>query len=594
MKRAKGLLLLGIVLMGCEAGANLAGIALQQTMIDDVIIGGQSGRFWPVLAQIGAAYVLYALLFTFGPYVMHATMARMRAFMGEQLMRRMHTLPIGLLHKERTANYVYHFTQDLDTCAYAAGTDGPRFVQQAVSIFVIVAFVFAASPLLLAGMLLLACVYVALGRMFAPARRAASSDVNKHRSSLLVHLEEGVSSTREVIAFHRQEWEAAEYRRKFGAYFSSIMQEGKLINKQLLASEPLKWGALLLVLAFGGALVMQGQLTIGLFVVVFQFSSRLMEALDGLFQFALDVAGKMAAAERIRGVLGEQAGTSELHSRRGSGGASALSAGEGAERPSSSSAQRRLQPLPAEAAVERIAFDRVGFRYGEQPLVLRELSLEMEAGEKIAFVGESGGGKSTIASLLVRFYEPTSGVIRMNGVALTDMPREEWMNRVTLVFQEPYLFADTIRTNLLLGNDAVSEERIAEVCRAMQIDDFIAALPDGYDTTIGERGVTLSGGQRQRLALARAVLRDTEVLVLDEATSSLDLETERRVQEHLDRLRRGRMTIVIAHRLSTVRNADRIFVMDNGAVAEQGTHDELLSLNGVYRKLVESQQEPCG
>jgi ABC-type multidrug transport system fused ATPase/permease subunit len=320
-----------------------------------------------------------------------------------------------------------------------------------------------------------------------------------------------------------------------------------------LVSDPLKWGALLFVLGFGGYLVMERQLSIGTFVVAVQFTTRMMDALSGLYHFAMETSSKLASVERIRNVLD----------------------GEGI----------REGDETLSGPVHTVRFDDVSFRYGERP-VLNGIDLELAAGQKIALVGASGSGKSTIASVLARFFDADRGVVSANGVPISDLRREEWMRRVTVVFQDPYLFPDTIRSNLLLGRDDITEERMVEACEAMMIHDFFRELPDGYDTVIGERGVTLSGGQRQRLALARAVLRDPEILILDEATSSLDLETERRIQANLDRLRRGRMTIVIAHRLSTVRNADRIFVIGDGKVAEAGTHEELLQRDSVYRTLV--------
>ncbi|WP_199618291.1 ABC transporter ATP-binding protein [Paenibacillus alkalitolerans] len=555
VRRVKGLLLFAVVLMALEALSSLASVALQQSMIDDVFVAGKTERFWPVLIQISAAYLVYSLLFTFGPHAIHHAVAKLRLSMGSELMRHMFRVPTGTIQKERTADYVYHFTNDLQTCANAGGSDLPRLAQQLVTALVIAGVMAAASPYMLGAMLVFVALYIALGKRFGAARKKASAEVNKTRSALLVHLEEGVSSTREVIAFHRQEWESNIYRKYFASFFNSIMAEGKLINKQLLLSDPLKWGSLLFVLLYGGILVMNDELSLGMFVISVQFTTRMMDSFNGLYHFVMELSGKAASIERIRKVI------------------------EGDTIPEGT--KKLSEPI------RFIRFDSVCFRYGAgTQQVLKGISLTMEAGQKIAFVGSSGSGKSTIASLLARFFDPIQGTIAANGIRIQELKRPDWMSKVTIVFQEPYLFPDTIRTNLLLGHEHISEERLIEICRAMMIHDFIAGLPNGYDTVIGERGVTLSGGQRQRLALARAVLRDTEILILDEATSSLDLETERQVQINLDLLREGRMTIVIAHRLSTIRNANHIFVIDGGTVAEQGTHEELLRNDSIYRSLV--------
>jgi subfamily B ATP-binding cassette protein MsbA len=242
--------------------------------------------------------------------------------------------------------------------------------------------------------------------------------------------------------------------------------------------------------------------------------------------------------------------------------------------------------------VERIAFDKVGFRYADDlPQVIREFSAELDVGKKIAIVGSSGGGKSTITQLISRFYDPQHGAIRINGIPLIEVRRDVWTERLAVVFQDPYMFPDTIRENLLVGRNALTDEEMMEACKIAQIHDFIMELPNGYETDIGERGIKLSGGQRQRIAIARAILGDPEILVLDEATSALDLETERLLLSRLDQRRAGLTTIMIAHRLSTIENAHIILVMDQGMLADNGRHQELLDRpDSVYGKLLLAQQ----
>jgi subfamily B ATP-binding cassette protein MsbA len=238
---------------------------------------------------------------------------------------------------------------------------------------------------------------------------------------------------------------------------------------------------------------------------------------------------------------------------------------------------------------EAIRYERVSFSYGDRP-VLRDLSLEIRKGEVVALVGTSGGGKTTVANLLPRFWDVGGGRITVDGIDVREVTLASLRAQLALVTQETVLFNDTVRANIAYGRPEISDAVVERAARLAQAHEFITALPQGYDTPIGERGVLLSGGQRQRLAIARAFLKDAPILVLDEATSALDAESEREVQRAIDQLiggqgERRRTTLVIAHRLSTIRNADRIVVIADGGVAEVGRHDELVARGGEYARL---------
>jgi subfamily B ATP-binding cassette protein MsbA len=245
------------------------------------------------------------------------------------------------------------------------------------------------------------------------------------------------------------------------------------------------------------------------------------------------------------------------------------------------------RPLPPGPVT--VAFDQVAFTYGQAAPTLADISLTVAPGETIALVGPSGGGKSTILSLLPRFYDVTGGTITLNGTDIRDLRLADLRDRIALVTQEPFLFDDTIAANIAYGRPTATAEAIVEAARAAAAHDFITALPDGYATRAGEGGMRLSGGQRQRIAIARAFLKDAPILLLDEATSALDTESEALVQAALERLMQGRATLMIAHRLSTVRNADRIYVIDAGRVIETGTHDSLVRQGGLYARLARQQ-----
>jgi subfamily B ATP-binding cassette protein MsbA len=239
--------------------------------------------------------------------------------------------------------------------------------------------------------------------------------------------------------------------------------------------------------------------------------------------------------------------------------------------------------VPAE--ITHVEFDDVEFSYTENEQVLSGISFEVDKGEFIGFVGQSGAGKSTIVSLLARMYEVDNGEIRANGISIDEMDIDEWRERLSVVRQSPYIFNDTLRYNLTIGNREVSDEELERVCEIAKVTEFLGDLPKGYDTLLGDDGVRLSGGQKQRVSLARALIEDTDLLILDEATSDLDSNLEKQVQRAIEEMDRDYAILTIAHRLSTVKNADRIYTLENGQITESGTHQELLDNSGKYSEL---------
>ena len=248
------------------------------------------------------------------------------------------------------------------------------------------------------------------------------------------------------------------------------------------------------------------------------------------------------------------------------------------------------RPIPAAPAAS-VRFDHVDFAYERNERVVKDLSFEVRPGEHLGVVGKSGSGKTTLINLIARFYDVTAGSVAINGVDVRKMPLPELRRYVGVVLQESFLFRGTIYDNLTYGNPEVSFDAVVEAAKAANAHEFIMRKPLGYDTYIGERGAGLSGGQRQRVSIARALLYDPKLLILDEATSSVDTESEHLIKEALDRMTEGRTTIAIAHRLSTLKNCDRIVVLEGGRLREQGTHDELLGRRGIYYRLVKIQTD---
>jgi ATP-binding cassette subfamily B protein len=310
-----------------------------------------------------------------------------------------------------------------------------------------------------------------------------------------------------------------------------------------------------MTLLIGGHMTLNGSLNVGFFSVLVFMTQRLHWPLTRLGETFDLYQRAMASTRRILDLMGVE--------------------------PTIVEGSRRL-PRPVAGAVR---FEDVRFSYSTGPEVLKGLTIDIPAGETHAVVGLTGAGKSTIVKLLLRLYEPTGGRVTVDGVDVRDLTFADLRGAIGLVSQDVFLFDGTARENIAYGDPRASDEAIEEAARLAEAHDFIAALPNGYDTFVGERGQKLSGGQRQRLSIARAIVRDPAILVLDEATSSVDNETEAAIQRSLAKVSQGRTTLMIAHRLSTVRHADRIHVLEAGRVSEAGTHDDLVELSGLYAAL---------
>ncbi|MCI3921601.1 ABC transporter ATP-binding protein/permease [Paenibacillus sp. TRM 82003] len=542
-------ILLGLSLFAVKIVANLTMTGVQKWIIDDVFIGGQYGMAVMYLSIFAGALIVYNAFHAIAARLIDRSAFQLNRMLTERFLERLHRWPTAQLQGERTAKLLQHTAGDVQAVVGIVQGFVPSGLQHGISLALLAGFLWWASPLLLLCVSAVTLVYIALARKWGPPTKAASKEVQDRRADLMVHIEESVAASREVIAYHRKDWEERRFGERFTKYFDAVMKEGRLENKRTLWSDPLRSLVSLLALGVGGFLVLREELSIGAFAVTYPFAVQLTDAAQGLFQFAMQLSSRMASVERLRSAMERETWTE---------GESAL-----------------------EGGVSTLALSDVRFRYApELPDVLKGVTAAIPVGGKCAFVGESGGGKSTVAQLLVRFFEPCAGAILVNGRPLAEVDRADWTRRLHAVFQEPYLYPDTIRTNVGMGRSECTDADVERVCRVAQIHSFIEGLPDGYDTEIGERGIMLSGGQRQRLAIARALLGRPEILLLDEATSALDLDTERELQAAIDEERRGLTTIVIAHRLSTVRNADLIFVMADGAIAEAGTHEELIAANG--------------
>lgn len=432
-------------------------------------------------------------------------------------------------------------------------------IQQSFTLVVLVFLLLSIDTSLALTCLLLAPVLLLPIVRFGKGMRRTSHRSQERMADLASLVNEGVRGHRVVKAFGMERFELARFRRATRRHLRVNLWAQVLANLSSPVVESLAVVGVAALLFFAGRQIHDGELSAPLFVTFLVNLVVMYDPIRKLNKVNLMLQQSLAAAHRVAGVLEEPVSIVERP------GAHVLDdVGDG------------------------VAYDRVSFGY-EDVAVLRDIDLRVRTGEVVALVGPSGAGKSTLVNLLLRFFDPNEGAVRIGGHDIRDVTLASLRTQIGVVTQDTVLFNDTVRANIAYGRADLPQRRVEEAARAALAAEFIDELPSGYDTVIGEGGARFSGGQQQRLAIARALLKDAPILILDEATSHLDAESESKVQQALEHLMRGRTTLVIAHRLATVTRADRIVVLDRGRIVDQGTHEELLSRGGLYRRLYELQ-----
>lgn len=615
-----GALLLAVLLLMAGLGLQLVGPYLIREAVDGPFAEAARTRGTPAfdlpaltdqvttlgLAYLGVAASL-ALLMLVREWLMARTGQLIVLSIRNTLFHHVLRLPSAWFDRHHVGWTVTRTTSDVDALSELFTTGVATIAYDLLTIVVVLANLAWLSPELTVVAVVVLPVMTWVSFRFRLKARTAYRATRRSLSLLNGFLQERLTGLDVVRLFRRERASGARFAELNGQYYADNMVTVKHFSVFFPTVDVLSWVIRLGTLCWASWLIADGDITLGVFINFWMLLDFVFQPIRELAERYNVLQAAMAAGERIVGILDSESedgavdvattlAAAEEEERRAddpalSGGSAlaALDAG-GARQATDRVARATSAGTPADpdgprSDTPKIAFDQVSFAYGDGPDVLHEMSFTIPRGHRVAVVGHTGAGKTTLVSLLCRFREVDRGSLRLDGVPVGTIPHRELRRRIAIVQQDVFLFSDTIAANIRMGNPDLTDEQVAAVARAVNADRFIERLPDGYQTRLAERGANLSSGQRQLIAFARALAADPEILVLDEATSSVDSETEAWIEEATGRLLAGRTSVVIAHRLSTVINADRILVLHKGELRESGTHDELLAAEGLYHRL---------
>jgi len=566
-------LVLILAAMVVETIAGLAGPWPLKIVIDDVV-GRHTVPGWAVrllgpslagdgralAAMAAASLVLIAVLGGLASYVDNYYTESVGQWVANDLRVRVYDhlehLPLAYYDTHQTGTLLSTITDDIATIQGFASSSTLGIVVDLLTIAGMLGLMFWLNwdfALIAVGVAPFLLLFV---MRFRKAVKKATREVRRRESDIVGVVQQGLESIRVVNAFGRQELEEEHLQQASRAAVQAALKARRV--KSLLS--PVVVVTVSLCTAFvlwrGAFLVLASAMTAGSLTVFLSYLHKFFKPVQDLAKMSGTIAQAAVGVERVRGILDIDMSIPERPDAREPG---------------------RL--------VGAIEFDRVAFAYDPASPVLKSVSFSIGAGQFVGIVGTTGSGKSTVVSLIPRFYDPTAGRVLIDGVDVRDYKLQGIRDRIGFVLQDTVLFRGTVRENIAYGRPDAAEKEILEAARLANAHEFIARMPEGYDTEVGERGLTLSGGQRQRIGIARAIIRNSAILILDEPTAALDSESEKVVIEALERVMKGRTVITIAHRLSTIRDADKIVVLKDGLVAEQGSHDELVALGGEYAGL---------
>ena len=517
-----------------------------------------------VLALLGVVVVSVNMLSNLFRYLSAYTVECMRTTTLQRMRNDMFDniidMNVGYFSEQRKGDIISRITSDVMAVQFCiTNTLQVAFREPFLIIGYLVLMLNISWELALFAVFFLPVVGIIIGGIVKRLRHPASR-VQEQLGDMVSVLDESLSGIKIIKTYTATEYIRSKFH-QINAELSRLMLW--MARRQQLASpmsEFLGIAAVAVVLVFGGSLVTKGTMSAAGFIAFIAAFSQITRPVRAFIDQFANINQGVAAGERIFEVIDAKSHIVDAPDAK-----------------------------PFEGIKSKIEFKNISFSYDSSREILHDISFEINKGETVALVGASGGGKSTLSELMPRFYDPNSGQILIDGVPVTAFAQESLRARMSLVSQDTVLFNDTIYNNIALGKQGATKQEIVAAAKIANAHDFIVSASEGYNTNIGDRGAKLSGGQRQRLSIARAVLKNPEFLILDEATSALDTESEQLVQQALTRMLKGRTSVVIAHRLSTIQNADKIIVIDEGRIAEQGTHSELIERKGIYAKLIEMQ-----
>ncbi len=556
------ILLVAVVAMVINAWAELYPNLLIKYLVDDVFVGRQLQRLGPLMLIMVGCFAAAAIFSALRMNLMHVLGQRFVYEMRVDTYRHLQKLSLNYFHRNKTGDLMSRLSNDVNAVEdmVVHGTD--NVVSDLLRTLYTVGAIFLMSWKLALLALVPLPIFVIAMMIFARVVRPIYETIRAELGEINAQLEERIAGIMVIKAFAREKYEFDNFNGASRAYYDASVRGIRLWSSFFPALGFITSSGMILVMWFGGGMIGAGreEVTAGTIMAFIGFLQQFYWRVGGLIRVYDTYNRALAALARIFQVLDE--------------------APEIADKPDA---------VDLETCAGRVELEHITFKYASGDIVLKDVSVTAEPGETVALVGRSGAGKTSLINLISRFYDPLEGTVRVDGHDVRDLTQGSLRQHIGMVLQETFLFNGTVNENVRYGRLDATEEEVLAACRAAYADEFIQDLPDKYETEIGERGVKLSGGQKQRLAIARALLADPRILILDEATSLVDTEAEQIIQAALENLMRGRTTFVIAHRLSTVRNADKIVVIDEGEVKEEADHDTLMQRRGLYAGMIERQ-----